>query len=319
MTARILSTAHGTNREAFSLTDWALFLSVGTIWGSSFVFIAVGLEAFEPGLITWLRVLFGAAVLWFVPAARRARIAPEDRPRLVALSFLWVAIPFTLFPIAQQWVDSAVVGMLNGAVPVLTAVATSLLLRRLPGRVQIVGLALGFAGIASIALPTAGEGSSELVGVVLVLLATICYGMAITIAGPLQQRYGALTVMARILGLAAVWTAPFGLVALPGSAFSWPSLGSVAALGVLGSGVAFVLMGTLVGRVGSTRASFATYLIPVVAMGLGVWLRDDDVGPLGLLGVVLVIAGALLASRREARRDDLAVPPVPEVDGAAPA
>ena len=83
--------------------------------------------------------------------------------------------------------------------------------------------------------------------------------------------------------------------------------------------MAFVLMGTLVGRVGSTRASFATYLIPVVAMGLGVWLRDDDVGPLGLLGVVLVIAGALLASRRETRRDELAVPPVPEVGGAAPA
>ncbi len=316
MTARILSTAHGTNREAFSLTDWALFLSVGTIWGSSFVFIAVGLEAFQPGLITWLRVLFGAAVLWFVPAARRSRTASEDRARLIALSFLWVAIPFTLFPIAQQWVDSAVVGMLNGAVPVLTAVATSLLLRRLPGRVQIVGLTLGFAGIASIALPTAGEGSSELVGVLLVLLATVCYGMAITIAGPLQQRYGALAVMARILGFAAIWTAPFGLVAVGGSDFSWPSLGAVAALGVLGSGVAFVLMGTLVGRVGSTRSSFATYLIPVVAMGLGVWLRDDDVGPLGLLGVALVIAGALLASRREARRDELTVP---EVGGAAPA
>ena len=317
MTARILSTAHGTNREAFSLLDWMLFLSVGTIWGSSFVFIAVGLEAFEPGLITWLRVAFGAAVLWFVPGARRSKIAQEDRARLVALSFLWVAIPFTLFPIAQQWVSSAVVGMLNGAVPVLTAVATSLLLRKLPGRVQIVGLALGFAGIASIALPTAGEGSNELVGVVLVLLATVCYGMAITIGAPMQQRYGALPVMARILALAALWTAPFGIFGLGGSDFAWPSLGAIAALGVLGSGVAFVLMGTLVGRVGSTRGSFATYLIPVVAMGLGVWLRGDDVGPLGIVGVILVIAGALLASRREGRRDE--VLPVPEVGGAAPA
>jgi len=317
VTARILSTAHGTNREAFSLLDWMLFLSVGTIWGSSFVFIAVGLEAFEPGLITWLRVAFGAAVLWFVPGARRSTIAQEDRARLVALSFLWVAIPFTLFPIAQQWVSSAVVGMLNGAVPVLTAVATSLLLRKLPGRVQIVGLALGFAGIASIALPTAGEGSNELVGVVLVLLATVCYGMAITIGAPMQQRYGALPVMARILALAALWTAPFGIFGLGGSDFAWPSLGAIAALGVLGSGVAFVLMGTLVGRVGSTRGSFATYLIPVVAMGLGVWLRGDDVGPLGIVGVILVIAGALLASRREGRRDE--VLPVPEVGGAAPA
>ncbi|HSL10032.1 MAG TPA: DMT family transporter [Actinomycetota bacterium] len=306
MTARILSTAHGTNREAFSVLDWALFLGVGTIWGSSFVFIAVGLEAFEPGLITWLRVAFGAAVLWLVPAARRGRVATEDRARLVALSFLWVAIPFTLFPIAQQWVESAVVGMLNGAVPVLTAVATSLLLRRLPGRVQLLGLGLGFAGIASIALPTAGEGSSELVGVVLVLLATVCYGIAITIAAPIQQRYGSLAVMARVLSLAALWTAPLGALSVPSSDFAWASLGSVAALGVFGSGIAFALMGTLVGRVGSTRASFATYLIPVVAMALGVWLRGDDVGPLGVVGVALVIAGAVLASRREGRR--VAVP-----------
>ena len=315
MTARIFSTAHGTNREAFSLADWALFLSVGTIWGSSFVFIAVGLEAFEPGLITWLRVVFGAALLWLVPAARRGRIASADRARLVALSFLWIAIPFTLFPIAQQWVDSAVVGMLNGAVPMLTAIATSLLLRRLPGRVQIVGLVVGFAGIASIALPAAVEGSSELLGVALVLLATVCYGMAITIGAPIQQRYGALAAMARILGLAAIWTAPLGLMALDGSRFAWSSLGAVTALGVLGSGIAFVLMGTLVGRVGSTRASFATYLIPVVALVLGVWLRGDHVGPLGIAGVALVMVGAFLASRREARRDDARTPDV----GAAPA
>lgn len=310
MTARILSTAHGTNREAFSPLDWALFLSVGAIWGSSFVFIAEGLEAFGPGLVTWLRVLFGAAVLWLVPAARRRPVAREDVPRLVALSFLWVAIPFTLFPIAQQWVSSAVVGMLNGAVPVLTAVVTSLLLRRLPGRVQVIGLAAGFAGIAAIALPAAGEGSSELLGVVLVIVATVSYGLAITIAAPIQQRYGALGVMARVLGLAAVWTAPYGIASVPGSSFAWSSLLSIATLGVVGSGFAFVLMGMLVGRVGSTRSSFATYLIPVVAMGLGVWIRGDEVGPFGVLGVVLVITGAAFASRREGRRD---VVPPPEV------
>lgn len=304
MTARILSTAHGTNRDAFTLRDWALFVGVGTIWGSSFVFIAVGLEAFEPGLITWLRLLFGATVLWFVPAARDRGIASEDRPRLVALSLLWVAVPFTLFPIAQQWVSSAVTGMLNGAVPLLTAAATSVLLRHLPGRIQIVGLVAGFAGIASIALPTAGEGSNELVGVLLVLAATICYGIAITIAGPLQQRYGSLAVMARMLGLAAVWTAPLGVVGVAGSRFVWSSLAAIATLGIVGSGVAFVLMGTLVGRVGSTRGSFATYLIPVAAMGLGVSLRGDDVGAFGAVGVALVITGAVLASRRESGRRD---------------
>jgi drug/metabolite transporter (DMT)-like permease len=69
-------------------------------------------------------------------------------------------------------------------------------------------------------------------------------------------------------------------------------------LGVVGTGIAFAFMGSLVGRVGSTRASFITYLIPVVALVLGVTFRGDDVAPLALIGVALVIGGAFLASRR---------------------
>jgi drug/metabolite transporter (DMT)-like permease len=109
---RILTTSAGTNREAFAPLDWALFLGISGIWGSSFLLIAIGLDAFEPGLITWLRVGLGALVLALVPRARRP-IDAEDRPRLLALSVLWVGIPFTLFPIAQQHVNSAVAGMLS--------------------------------------------------------------------------------------------------------------------------------------------------------------------------------------------------------------
>ena len=68
--------------------------------------IAIGLDAFEPGLVTWLRVVFGAAALWLVPAARAKRSHREDVPRLVAVSVLWVAIPFTLFPLAEQHIAS---------------------------------------------------------------------------------------------------------------------------------------------------------------------------------------------------------------------
>jgi drug/metabolite transporter (DMT)-like permease len=237
-------------------------------------------------------------VLWLVPAARRP-VSRDHAARLVALSVLWVAIPFTLFPIAERSISSGLTGLLNGALPIFAAIIGSLMLRRLPGRTQIVGLAVGFVGIAAIALPSLGEGSSEAIGVALVLLATVCYGVAINIAAPITQRYGSLPVMARMLALAAVWTAPFGLVGLHGSGFAWPSLLAVATLGVMGTGVAFVLMGRLVSRVGSGRASFATYLIPVVALVLGAVFRDEVVHVSSVVGVVLVIAGAALASRKE--------------------
>src|SRR3712207_8885450 len=92
---------------------------------------AIGLNAFEPGLVTWLRVVSGAATLVAVPAAR-APIARDDRPRLVVLSILWVAIPFTLFPLAEQHVSSALAGMINGGLPIMAAIVGSVMLRRLP-------------------------------------------------------------------------------------------------------------------------------------------------------------------------------------------
>jgi drug/metabolite transporter (DMT)-like permease len=295
---RILSTSHGLNPHAFTGGDWARFLAVGAIWGSSFLLIAEALTSFEPGLITWLRVSLGAATLWLFRGAR-PKIAREDRPRLVAVSVLWVAIPFTLFPLAQQHVSSAVAGMLNGGVPLVAAAIGALMLRALPARTQLVGLVLGFTGIVMISLPELGGGGSGGLGVAMIVLADLCYGLSLVIVTPLHQRYGALPVTARMLGLAAVLTAPFGLASIPASSLSWTAVGAIAALGILGTGVAFVVMGSLIARVGSTRASFVTYLIPVVATFLGIVVRNEDVAPVAIAGVALVIAGAALASRKE--------------------
>jgi drug/metabolite transporter (DMT)-like permease len=299
MTTRVLTTTHGTHRGAFAAADWAMFAVVGTIWGSSFVFMAVGLEAFEAGVVTWLRVLFGAAAIWAFPAARRATIAREDRAAVLVVAITWVAVPLTLFPLAQGSVNSAIAGMLNGAAPIFTAMIATIMLRRPPGPRQLLGIPLGFLGVSAIALSAASNGPSQVVGVVLILIATICYGFAFNVATPLQQRYGSVPLMARILLLGSVLTAPFGLLSIPGSSFAWSSLGAVVAVGVLSTGVAFVLFGTLAGRVGSTRASIVGYLIPVVALILGVVFRADRVEPIALVGVALVIAGAYLASRRE--------------------
>jgi len=298
MGSRILSTTHGTHRGSFAAVDWALFSMVGTIWGSSFLFMAIGLEAFRPGLVTWLRILFGTAVLWVLPGVR-TRIDRADLGSLLLLAVTWVAIPFTLFPLAQGSVNSAIAGMLNGAAPIFTVVVATILFRKAPGSRQLIGIPLGFLGVAAIALSAAGHGSSEALGVGLILVATVCYGIAFNIAAPMQQRYGSLPVMARILAIGAVLTAPIGLSSIPGSRFAWSALLAVAAVGVLGTGIAFVLMGRLVGRVGATRASIVGYLIPVVALLLGVLIRNDVVGPFAVAGVVLVIVGAYLTSRRE--------------------
>ena len=240
----------------------------------------------------------GALVLLLIPGARRP-VARADWPRVVVLSVIWVAVPFTIFPVAQQWVNSALTGMLNGAMPIFAALVATALMRRMPRPVRLCGLLVGFLGVVAIARSSAAVAASSAVGVALILGATLCYGVAVNLAVPLQQRYGALPVMARMLGLAALWTTPYGLVGVTGSSFTWPALLAVLAAGILGTGAAYWIMGTLVGRVGSVRASFITYLIPVVAMLLGVLLRGDRVSGLAIAGVALATAGALLAARRE--------------------
>lgn len=294
--SRVLEATSSANEGAFTAGDWGLFVAISLIWGSSFLFIAVGLDAVEPGLITWGRVALGAVVLNVLPRSR-VRIQPEDRFRLVVLSIVWVGVPFTLFPLAEQHINSAVTGMLNGGQPIFAALVAGALLRRPPGLVQTVGLLTGLAGVVAISLSQSGEGDSAWIGVVLVIAATVCYGFAVNIAPPIQQRYGALPVMARMLALATVWTAPFGIWSIPGSTWELRPTLAVVFIGAVGTGLAFVVMGTLVGRVGATRSSLITYLIPVVALGLGVAIQDDRVTVPALVGVGLVVAGAALAAQ----------------------
>lgn len=289
------------NDGQFNVSDWGLFSGVSLIWGASFLLIAIGLDAMTPGMVTLLRVGGGALTLIGLTRVQTGRFTLPDadhRQRVVILSVIWVAIPFTLFPLAQERINSAVAGLLNGATPIFAAAIAAIFLKQRTRGAQLAGIAVGFGGIGLISLPSLSEGSSEASGVLMILAATICYGIALNIAGPLQRRYGSVQLMAWVLGLAALLTIPFALVDLGGNSLDAGSLLAVLVLGVVGTGIAFALMGALIGRVGGTRAAFITYLVPVVALFLGMRFRGDDVAPIALAGVVLVIAGAVLASRK---------------------
>ncbi|MFH1104831.1 MAG: DMT family transporter [Actinomycetota bacterium] len=291
-------TAGRSDREPFATIDWVLFVTIGLIWGSSFLLIKLGLEAFHPGLVTWARVALGAGALMAVPSAR-IRMDRQDLGRLVQLSIIWVGIPFTLFPLAEEHINSAVTGLLNGATPFFAAIFGALLFGRVIGRAQRWGILVGFGGIALVSIGSSAQGGSAIIGVVMVLVATMCYGYAPNLAGTLQRKYGSVAVMGQMLVLGTLWTAPFGVVGLVRSDFAWKSVVAVSVLGLVGTGFAFVLMGMLVGRVGGPRATFITYLMPIVSLALGAVFLSERVVPVALLGVALVLSGAVLASRRE--------------------
>ncbi|MFP5310153.1 MAG: DMT family transporter [Actinomycetes bacterium] len=295
---RLPTTSSGTLTDAFGTPEWGLLAAIALIWGSSFVFMAEGLEALRPAVITTARLGLGALALSVLPRARRA-VDREDLPRIAFLGVIWMAIPLLLFPIAQQSISSSVAGMINGAMPIATAAWSTALLRQLPGRRQLVGIAVGFAGIVAIFLPELGESAATARGALLVGLAVVLYGLAANVAVPLQQRHGTLPVLWRAQLVALAVVAPFGVAQLDGSRWELGPVLAMVPLGVLGTGLAFAMMATLVGRVGGTRGSVAIYFVPVVAIVLGVALRGERVAPLALLGTGLVLLGAWLTSRRE--------------------
>lgn len=307
----MFASGEAANAGSFVAVDWALFLSVSLVWGASFLLMAESLEAFTPAVVTLGRVGLGALALGAIRLATRVgrndrhhsptRIERSDYGRVFLVALLWVAVPFTLFPLAQQWVNSSVAGLLNGATPIFVSVVSAVLVRVPPNPVQRIGLAVGFLGILAISIGSASGGSSEAKGVLLVLGATICYGFAINIASPLQSRYGAVLLMSTVLGLATLMVAPLALVDLGSNVWNTKAGLSLAFLGVVGTGLAYWTMATLVGRVGSIRASFITYLIPVVSLVLGVTIRGDSLSVLAALGAPATIAGAVLAGRGRAR------------------
>jgi drug/metabolite transporter (DMT)-like permease len=268
------------------------------MWGSSFLWIAESLEAFSPFVVTLTRLLLGAATLGMFRAAR-APVERSDLPRIALLGLVWMAIPLLLFPIAQQWVDSSIAGAINGSTPLFAAVIAALMLQRRPGAYQATGLVVGFTGVLLVTLPSGTGASGSPLGILLLVAASALYGFALNLIVPLVQRYGSLPVLLRAQMVAIVITLPVGIGGLPGSSWSWSAAAAVAVLGTISTGVAFVAMGVLSARVGATRAAIPIFLLPVVAMVLGVAFRSERVPALAVAGTLLVIAGAWLSSRRE--------------------
>ncbi len=160
----VLTTAPGTRPEAFGPREWGLLAAIALMWGSSFLWIAEGLEHFAPAVISLSRLLLGAAALAIFPGTR-ARVERADWPRIALLGLVWMAVPLLLFPIAQQWVDSSIAGAINGSMPLFSAALAALLLRRAPGRRQALGLAVGFAGVLLVTLSGATGVSGSPLGI----------------------------------------------------------------------------------------------------------------------------------------------------------
>jgi drug/metabolite transporter (DMT)-like permease len=275
-----------------SVADWALLVVPGVIWGASFLFIAEGLEATAPNGVTFTRILIGFLTLSLFPSARRP-VARADWAGTAALGVLWFAFPLSMFPFAEQHVSSALTGMLNGATPLFVAAVAGFLAGQLPGRGTLAGLIVGFGGAVVMALPALG-GATSAFGVSLIIAALVSYGIALNVARPLQQRNGAIPVVWRALGVALILTAPLGLPDVLNGSWSLRPALAMLGLGAGGTAIATILTATAAGRMGATKASVSAFIIPVVALVLGVVIRGEHVAVVSLIGAAICLSGAAI-------------------------
>jgi drug/metabolite transporter (DMT)-like permease len=289
--------------------EWVLFLALGFMWGSSYLFIKVAIDSFETFTLIALRLLVGAAFLWVVLRARRTPLPRSRRiyGHLVVMAVVNIAIPFGLITWAEQSVDSALAAILNSTVPLMVIVIAPMFLPDEPIRVNgVVGLAIGFAGIVLLVSPGLVSATGDLVGSIALLGSSLSYAAGnvynrrnVRGLPPLIPAVFQVTFALLIVGvLALVLERPWETARQPDLA-GWFS---VIWLGILGSGLAYLVYFRLLGSWGATRTALVAYVLPVVGIVLGFLVLGEPVDATLLLGTGLVIGGVALVNGRWGRR-----------------
>lgn len=291
------------------------FALLALTWGASFLFIKVGLRGLSPAQLVAGRLLFGAVALALISTLSKARLprAPRVWAHLGVVAMLLCVAPFLLFAWAEQHVSSGLASTFNATTPLMTtAVALAVLPAERPTTGKLAGLGLGFVGVLVVLAPWRGINGGGGLAQVACLAATVCYGVAFVYLRrfvPVRE-LGAVPVATVQVGLAALlMLAAAPLYASTSHRLSWPVVASVAALGVLGTGVAYVWNNNVIAGWGATNASTVTYLAPVVGVALGALVLGEHVGWNEPTGGLAVIAGIALAQGRLRPVRGRAVPP----------
>ncbi len=311
--------------NASARIDWVLFLLLGFFWGSSYLFIKIGVDAgLEPFTLVTLRVAIGFTLLAVIAAASRVRLPREPRVwgHLAVIGVLSVALPFVLITWAEQSVDSTLAAVLNGAIPLVVIVLAAAVLpdERLTGP-RVAGLLVGFLGlIILVGFDPATLATSGGLPVAALIGSTVSYAAGGVYARRFLGGVRPLVLAIGEVGFALLYVAPLALLfegatGLPNSLDGWLA---VLWLGCLGSGFAFLIFFRLLTRWDATRTSLVAYLIPVFGLVLGAAVLGERVDAGLLAGTALIVGGIALVNLRRSPASGAATeasPPVIATEG----
>jgi drug/metabolite transporter (DMT)-like permease len=294
---------------------WLVFILLGAIWSSSFMWIKIAVQEVGPITLVAFRASFGLLFGIVVIAIQRVRLPRTFRAwaPLLLLGLTNLAIPFVLISWGERSIDSAIASILDATVPLFTILMAHFLLHddkiTTP---KLLGMLAGFAGIIVLMSKDIGASPSSLWGQAAVIVASMFYAVSAVYARKVTEETPAIMRSAGPLvsATAAMWLGTFlfeSPVKIPQTGITWVAL---LFLGVLGSGLAFVLLYYLINEIGPTRATMVTYLFPLGGVILGVTILHESLTWQVMAGAAIIIASLVIANWAPRRQEKDTIQPV---------
>jgi drug/metabolite transporter (DMT)-like permease len=285
------------------LRDTLELLLLSAIWGASFILISLAVQSFSPLWVALIRLIFGSAFLWTVLLSRRRTLPPRRLIGWLLLVALFNnAIPFVFFALGERTVPSSIAALLNATTPIWALLLSISFMKQRLERGAIPGVLLGFFGVILVVYShgsavAAGSVRSYAIGILFIALASAGYAIATVLAKAKLAGLDPIGLATTQLSLAGLMILPLALAGPHPVHIQTRSILAGIALGIAGSGLAYLLYYSLLDRISSTRVVSVTYLLPIWGLFWGS-IAHEPITVMAYIGVAIVIFGLYLLNRR---------------------
>jgi drug/metabolite transporter (DMT)-like permease len=278
---------------------WLLFIAMSLLWGTPYLFIKIAVVELDPTFMVFARLAMAAFILLPLGIARKAlNVTRQHAPILLAIAVFGIALPFFLIAYGERYVTSSFAALLIAADPLFIVVlALKVDQSERASGWRLLGLVIGFIGVAALVGLSLSGDPLEALGAAMVLGAALCYAISALLFKRLPG-VSPIGATAITLTTASLVLLPFAALNVPRTMPSPPVLGSLIALGLVCTALAYVIYYSLIVEAGATRAALITYVNPAVAVILGVIILSEPVTVGTVVGFVLIIVGCAMSTSR---------------------
>lgn len=290
-------------KEKFKQRPWWIdFILLSAIWGSSFMFTKIAAQDIGAISTAFCRVAIGALFLLpLLVLKRQTALLKQHWKKAFILGIFYAGIPFTAYSVALLTISTSTAAIVNATTALFGALIAWLWLKEKPGLSRSIGLVLGFTGVSLLALQNAHAAptdalAAQLIGMLVCLLAPLCYGLSASYTKLYFSNIPALVSSTGSQIGATLFLAPFAILFWPDHSMNLSTIGSLLALGIVCTGLAFIMFFRIIALAGPSKALTVTFAVPVFAAFYGVTFLNETITLIMMLCAVVILVGISLST-----------------------